>query len=138
MMINEAINAAKSLVSIVPLLGGSASREDYDDAIKLVEYLIEHDPDNPLINMLTIQIDAYESTASEFAEFNERLAETQGGIAVLKTLMDQHNLNQTDFENEIGQRSLVSRILKGERSLTLDAMRKLAARFDVPVSVFVD
>ncbi|CDL86645.1 helix-turn-helix domain-containing protein [Xenorhabdus cabanillasii] len=138
MMINEAIRAVNSLVSIVPLLGDSSSREDYDEAIKLVEYLVEHDPDSPLVDMLTAKIDAYENGAPEFAEFNERIASTQSGVAVLRTLMDQHGLNQTDFEDEIGKRSLVSRILKGERSLTLEAMRKLSTRFNIPVSVFID
>ncbi|CAE14482.1 type II toxin-antitoxin system HigA family antitoxin [Photorhabdus laumondii] len=134
-MINEAIQAANGLVSIVPLLGGSTSRKDYDEAIKLVEYLVEHHPDSPLVDMLTAKIDTYESNAPEF---NERIASTQSGVAILRTLMDQYGLNQTDFEDEIGKRSLVSRILKGERSLTLEAMRKLSVRFGIPVSVFID
>ncbi|WP_426575240.1 helix-turn-helix domain-containing protein (plasmid) [Xenorhabdus stockiae] len=138
MMINEVIQAVDNLVSIVPLLGGSTSRKDYEEAIKLVEYLIEHEPDSPLVDMLTDKIDNYENQAPEFAEFNERLANIHGGVAILRVLMDQYSLNQTDFEDEIGKRSLVSRILKGERSLTLDAMRKLSVRFGIPVSVFID
>ncbi|MCC8379072.1 helix-turn-helix domain-containing protein (plasmid) [Xenorhabdus stockiae] len=138
MMINEVIQAVDNLVSIVPLLGGSTSRKDYEEAIKLVEYLIEHEPDSPLVDMLTDKIDNYENQAPEFAEFNERLANIHGGVAILRVLMDQYGLNQTDFEDEIGKRSLVSRILKGERSLTLDAMRKLSVRFGIPVSVFID
>ncbi|WP_205854481.1 helix-turn-helix domain-containing protein [Photorhabdus laumondii] len=134
-MINEAIQAANGLVSIVPLLGGSTSRKDYDEAMKLVEYLVEHHPDSPLVDMLTAKIDTYESNAPEF---NEHIASTQSGVAILCTLMDQYGLNQTDFEDEIGKRSLVSRILKGERSLTLEAMRKLSVRFGIPVSVFID
>ncbi|MEC4428834.1 transcriptional regulator, partial [Klebsiella pneumoniae] len=35
-------------------------------------------------------------------------------------------------------KSLVSRILSGERSLTFDHMRALANRFQIPVSMFVD
>lgn len=138
MNVNEAIHAASSLINIVPLLGGSSSRKDYDEAMALVEHLIEHDPDNPLINMLTVKIDEYENTAPEFAAFNESLANTKGGIAVLKTLMDQHGLNTTDFEDEIGKRSLVSRVLSGERNLTLDAMRRLGARFNLPPHIFMD
>ncbi|WP_207631857.1 helix-turn-helix domain-containing protein [Photorhabdus sp. RW14-46] len=137
-MINEAIQAANGLVSIVPLLGGSTSRKDYDEAMKLVEYLVEHHPDSPLVDMLTAKIDTYESNAPEFTEFNERITSTQSGVAILCTLMDQYGLNQTDFEDEIGKRSLVSRILKGERSLMLEAMRKLSVRFGIPVSVFID
>lgn len=138
MNVNAAIHAANSLIDIVPLLGGSNSRKDYDEALALVEHLIEHDPDNALIDMLTVKIDAYENSAPEFAAFNETLANTRGGIAVLKTLMDQQGLNTTDFENEIGKRSLVSRVLSGERSLTLDAMRRLGARFNLPAHIFMD
>ncbi|WP_135722896.1 helix-turn-helix domain-containing protein, partial [Klebsiella pneumoniae] len=50
----------------------------------------------------------------------------------------QYGLSQSDFENEIGNKSLVSRFLSGERSLTFDHMRALANRFQIPVSMFVD
>ncbi len=138
MIINKAIQAVNSLVNIVPLLGGSTYRKDYDEAVNLVEYLLEHEPDSPLVDMLAAKIEAYEDSASEFAAFNERIATGSTGVAVLRTLMEQQGLKQTDFVEEIGQRSLVSRILKGERSLTLDHMRKLAARFGLPVSTFID
>lgn len=53
MIFSDAIKAANDLASIVPLLGGSSSRKDYEEALKLVEYLLEHDPDSPLVDMLT-------------------------------------------------------------------------------------
>jgi len=74
MMYGDAIKAAQNLASIVPFLGGSTSRKDYEEAIKMVEYLVEHEPDSPLVNMLTAQIDEYEDNAPEFAEFNARIA----------------------------------------------------------------
>ncbi|OCN59472.1 hypothetical protein AN665_0219225 [Serratia marcescens] len=46
-MISDANKAVNDLASIVPLLGGSSSRKDYEEARKLVEYLLEHDPDSP-------------------------------------------------------------------------------------------
>lgn len=138
MMVNEAIQAVNSLVNIVPLLGGSTSRKDYEEAVSLVEYLVEHEPDSPLVDMLAAKIEAYEDAAPELAAFNERVSTGSTGVAVLRTLMEQQGLKQTDFAEEIGQRSLVSRILKGERTLTLDHMRKLAARFGLPVSSFID
>ena len=42
-----------------------------------------------------------------------------------------------ELENEIGKKYLVSRILNGQRTLTLDHMRALAKRFGLPVSAFV-
>ncbi|HAK6119834.1 TPA: helix-turn-helix domain-containing protein [Salmonella enterica] len=138
MMYADAIRAASNLADIIPFLGGSTSRSDYYDAMRMVEYLIEHEPDSPLVDMLTAKIEKYEDDAPELAEFNERVASLPSGVALLRVLMDQHNLTQSDFENEIGKKSLVSRILSGDRSLTLDHMRALAKRFDIPVSAFVD
>jgi Predicted transcription regulator containing HTH domain len=102
-----------------------------------VEYLIEHDPDSPLVGILTAKIVKYENESLEFAEFNARVASIPSGDALLRTLMDQYQLTQSDFENEIGKKSLVSRILNGQRTLTLDHMRALAKRFGVPVSILL-
>lgn len=133
----EAIKAANNLTNVLPFLGARPSRKDYEDALALVEYLLEHQPDSPLIDMLTAKIDKYESESPEFAEFNARIAGTPSGVALLRTLMDQYDLTQSDLENEIGKKSLVSRILNGQRTLTLDHMRALAKRFGLPVSAFV-
>ncbi|EBF4220811.1 helix-turn-helix domain-containing protein [Salmonella enterica] len=138
MIFSEAIKAANNLASIVPLLGGSTSREDYEEAVRLAEYLLENEPDSPLVDMLTARIDAYEDNAPEFEEFNARIAAGSNSISLLRVLTQQHGLSQSDFENEIGKNSLVSRILNGDRNLTLDHMRALAARFQIPVSMFVD
>ncbi|HCQ8410687.1 helix-turn-helix domain-containing protein [Klebsiella variicola] len=139
-MISDAIKAANDLACIVPLLGGSSSRKDYEEARKLVEYLLEHDPDSPLVDMLTARIDAWEDkdNAVEFEEFNTRIEAGKNGVSLLRVLMQQYGLSQSDFENEIGNKSLVSRILSGERSLTFDHMRALANRFQIPVSMFID
>ncbi|HIE5388399.1 TPA: helix-turn-helix domain-containing protein [Enterobacter cancerogenus] len=133
----ETIKAANALTKLLPFLSVNPTKEDYHDALDLVEYLIEHDPDNPLIDLLTAKIDRYENASPEFVEFNARVASIPSGVALLRTLMDQHKLTQSDLENEVGKKSLVSRILSGQRSLTLDHMRALAKRFNVPVSAFV-
>ncbi|MEO3285774.1 helix-turn-helix domain-containing protein [Enterobacter cloacae] len=132
-----AIKAANDLTNELPFLGSSPSRQDYEDDLALVEYMIEHDPDSPLVEMLTMKTYKYENESQEFAEFNARVASIPSGVALLRTLMDQYQFTQSDFENEIGKKSLVSRILNGQRTLTLDHMRALAKRFGVPVSAFV-
>ncbi|MBK4943992.1 helix-turn-helix domain-containing protein, partial [Klebsiella pneumoniae] len=93
-----------------------------------------HDPDSPLVDILTARIDAWENNAVEFT----RIEAGKNGVSLLRVLLQQRGLSQSDFENEIGKKSLVSRILSGERSLTLDHMRALANRFQIPVSMFVD
>lgn len=56
-------------------------------------------------------------------------------IDVLKFLMNEHDLSQSDLP-EIGSQSLVSKILKGERKLTADQIGRLAGRFHVSPAVF--
>lgn len=138
MMYSDAVKAVNTLVRLVPLLGGSHSRKAYEQAVKLTEYLLEYEPDSPLIDMLAAKIDAYEESAPEFAEFNARIAAATNGLTLLRTLMDQYGLNTSDLQHEIGSKSLVSRVLRGERTLTLEHMRKLSKRFGIPVSRFVD
>ncbi|MCK9781007.1 helix-turn-helix domain-containing protein, partial [Proteus columbae] len=89
------------------------------------------------IDMLCHKIDEYENSAPEFRVFNARLNQCDDAIAVLRTLMDQYQLNTTDFKEELGSRSYVSRILNGERNLTLEHIKKLSVRFNLPVSIFI-
>ncbi len=57
-------------------------------------------------------------------------------IGVLKTLINQYQLTLADLP-EIGSKSMVSRVLKGERKLSLDHIKKLAARFNVSPALFL-
>lgn len=135
-MIAEAIQATNNLVKIVPLLGGSTSKADYEQALELVEYLVEHKPESPLIDILADKVAKYENNAPEYAAFNARIASLPGGVALLRVLMDQHGLTQSSFAEEIGQRSYVSRILNGERQLTDKHKAALAKRFNLPFEAF--
>jgi HTH-type transcriptional regulator/antitoxin HigA len=111
---------------------------EHSQALELMEQLIEdYDKHEPLIDMLCISIEKYEDTAEEFKGFNERLKQINPGVAALSVLMDQHKLNTTDFENEIGKKSFVSMILNEKRPLNLNHIRKLAERFNVPPQIFI-
>jgi len=133
-----ALNATATLINAVPLLGGSHSREDYEQALEMVERLIDTDDENPLIDLLAKKIADYENSAPEFEAFNTRIAALPQELAMLRVLMDQYGLNQSSFKEEIGARSLVSMILKGERKLTLEHMKALSKRFGLPISAFID
>ncbi|MDF7662272.1 helix-turn-helix domain-containing protein [Erwiniaceae bacterium L1_54_6] len=137
-MITEAIEATNNLIKAVPLFGGSTSQADYKQALELVEYLIEYQPQSPLIDLLADKVKKYEDNAPEFAEFNARIASLSSGVALLRILMDQHGLNQSSFHEEIGQRSYVSRILNGDRKLTDKHKAALARRFNLPFEAFGD
>jgi HTH-type transcriptional regulator/antitoxin HigA len=57
------------------------------------------------------------------------------GVQVLRFLMDQHGLKQSQLP-EIGRQSVVSEILAGKRSLTVDHIRNLSARFGINPNAF--
>ncbi len=137
MIVSEAVKAAGRLVAAVPFIGGSTSEKDYQDALELVDYLMDNDPLSPLLSILTDKIEKYEDSAAEFSEFNARIDAKPTGVALLRILMDQYQLTQSDFENEIGKKSQVSRVLKGDRSLTLEAIKRLSSRFNIPVQDFI-
>ncbi len=56
---------------------------------------------------------------------------------MVRFLMDQHGLKQSDLAAELGSQGIVSEILNGKRELNLRQMRDLARRFAVPVTAFV-
>lgn len=74
-----------------------------------------------------------------FIEFrdNTAVAETDRGIAVLKTLMAQHGLGVADVP-ELGSKCNVSRILNGAegKKLTRKHMEALSRRFGVSPALF--
>ena len=130
----RAVKATRELVNAVPFLGGSDSEDDYREALELVEYLIEEDP---LIDFLASRIAEYENNNEKFAEFDKAVAAMPVGVALLRTLIDQHNLTYADLKNEIGSKSLVSQILSGQRSLTISHIKALSARFGVKPEWFL-
>jgi HTH-type transcriptional regulator / antitoxin HigA len=58
------------------------------------------------------------------------------GAALVRFLMDQHELRQADLP-EVGPQSVVSEILSGRRELTLPHIRGLAKRFHLNPAAFL-
>jgi HTH-type transcriptional regulator/antitoxin HigA len=60
------------------------------------------------------------------------------GIGVLKYLLAENDMSASDLARLLGVHvSMGSKILKGERSLTVEHLRKLAGRFKVSPEVFM-
>lgn len=110
---------------------------EYEQALELMDELVEdYDKYLPLIEVLSVSIEKWEDEADSFAEFNERIAALDDGVAVLRTLMDQYNLKAEDLREDIGSKSLVSMILNGSRNLTRDHIQSLSEHFKIAPSVF--
>ncbi|WP_082694803.1 helix-turn-helix domain-containing protein [Rheinheimera sp. EpRS3] len=56
---------------------------------------------------------------------------------MLRRLITQQSLTQSNFQQEICGKSLVSQILSGKRSLTLGHIHALSKRFGIPAAMFV-
>lgn len=112
------------------------NRGDYARAMTLMDELIEdYDNQKPLIDVLSVSIARWENTSSEFNAFNDRIEKLDNGIATLKVIMEQHHLGIADLP-EIGSKSLVSRILRGDRRLTRNHIAALSQRFGISPALF--
>ena len=61
--------------------------------------------------------------------------EQPADLAVLRLLMAQHHLGTADLP-EIGSKSMVSRVLSGERGLNKNHIRALSRRFGIDPGLF--
>lgn len=82
------------------------------------------------IELLSQSIETYESQNSELTEFIEEAASLPADIALLKTLMRQHNITGSDFP-EIGDKTMVSKVLNGKRVLQRQSIEQLGQRFGI-------
>jgi HTH-type transcriptional regulator/antitoxin HigA len=115
----------------------------YEQALELIEGLIEEaedskdDPLNAVISMLSAAIAEYEGKDREMLEFEIEASAGPADLAMLRLLMDQHGLGMADLP-EIGSKSMVSRVLSGERSLSKKHIQGLSKRFGIAPGLFFD
>ena len=96
----------------------------------VVDEVGEHDshPLASLMETLGTLVDAYE---------REHVVELPGApVAVLRLLMDEHGLTQSDLP-ELGSQGVVSEILRGRRQINVRQVRALSARFGVSPAAFI-
>ena len=96
----------------------------------VVDEVGEHDshPLASLMETLGTLVDAYE---------REHVSELPASpVAVLRFLMDEHGLTQSDLP-ELGSQGVVSEILRGRRQINVRQVRALSARFGVSPAVFI-
>ena len=132
--IADILQAGEKLTAVAPFLAGIQNEEQYTQALELVDHLLLNDPENPLLDLVCAKITAWEESAPEFDAMAQAMP---GGIAVIRTLMDQYGLTLADLP-EIGSKSMVSRVLSGKRKLTLEHAKKLATRFGISPALFID
>ena len=85
--------------------------------------------------MLSRSIEAYENKDPDLMTFHAQAMGQPADLAALRVIMDQHNLGTADLP-EIGSKSMVSRVLSGERSLSKKHIAALSDRFNISPSLF--
>lgn len=116
-------------------VGSIRDAKHYDTMTALMAALIDEigsDKAHPLCGLLYL-------VGEHIREYDKRHhpAANVSGVEMLRFLMQQHGLKQSDLP-EIGTQSVVSEILKGKRKLNVRQITKLSARFSLPADTFID
>ena len=117
------------------------TESDYQGALEALETILESasdtldDPLNPLIDMLSNAIEKYELQDHTLIDFVVESDSVPTDIALLKALMRNHNLTGSDLP-EVGDKTMVSKVLNGKRPLTRPAIERLSSRFGIPPAMF--
>ena len=130
-LVNEELQA--HWTNIAPLLTIRNERE-YNAAVKRLNELLDEIGDNekhPLYSLL----DTLGTLVHVYEEEHYPIPDVTGAD-VLRFLMDEHGLTQSDLP-EIGSQGVISEILNGKRELNVRQIRSLAQRFKVSSAAFV-
>jgi len=117
------------------------NESEYSSALETLEQVMESasdtldDPLNPLIDMISLAIEKYERQDIELVDFINEAEKAPADLALLRTLMSQHNLTGSDLP-EIGDKTMVSKVLNGKRELSRQAIEKLCQRFSLQPAMF--
>lgn len=130
-LVNEQIQTYWT--NIAPLLTIRNERE-YNAAVKRMNELLdeigtnEKHPLYSLLDTLGTLIHAYEE--------DHYPVPASTGSDVLRFLMDEHGLTQSDL-SDVGSQGVVSEVLNGKRELNVRQIRALAKKFNVSPAAFV-
>ena len=138
---NEARQACLLFARIINPYLNLENNDQYEQALQLIESLLEEaednkdEPLNPIIELLSESIRKYEARDPRFEDFDRAVKECTG-VDIVRLLMDQHGLGMKDLP-EIGSKSMVSRVLSGQRELSKKHILALSERFGVEPGLFL-
>lgn len=133
--LSDSINSAMSEISFFAS-GGIHSADEHEHALSMIDELSEdYERNEYLIDLIAGAVQEYENNAPEFAAFNSRVEGVEPCIAMLKVLVEQHNLTTSDLP-EIGGKSMVSQVLTGKKQMTRRHIERLAKRFNISPALF--
>ena len=119
--------------NIAPLLT-IRNEKEYDVAVKRLNELLDEIGTNEKHPLYTL-LDTLGTLVYAYEEEHYPIPEATGAD-VLRFLMDEHELTQSDLP-EVGSQGVVSEILNNKRELNVRQIRALAERFSISAAVFV-
>jgi HTH-type transcriptional regulator/antitoxin HigA len=111
------------------------NNDDYEKLSHVLDRLLDivgEDESHELIGL----VDVISHMLAMYDEQQNDRINHVSGVNVLKFLMEQHGLKQSDLP-EIGSQGVVSEILNGKRELNLKQIKKLSKRFHISVETFI-
>jgi len=105
---------------------------DYMAALKRLEMIFDAEigtPESDELEILGLIVDDYENKHYPI--------EAPDPIEAIKIRMEEMQLKQVDLIPEIGGKSRVSEILNRKRRLTVDMIRRLAARLNLSANLLI-
>lgn len=108
------------------------TQKDYKLALKRVEELMDAKPGTlelDELEILSLLIEKYEEEHFHISDPDP--------IEAIKFRMEQLGLNQNQLATIIGSKSRVSEILKGKRKLSLNMIRVLHNKLNIPAEVLI-
>lgn len=108
------------------------TKKDYSQALERLEVLFDakkNTPEGDELEVLSILIEKYEDE-----QFPLELPDP---VEAIKFRMEQLGYNQVDLANVVGLKSRASEILNRKRKLSLDIIRKLHDKLNIPTDVLI-
>lgn len=108
------------------------TKKDYEQAMLRLENIFDAKKGTPKgdeLEILSLLIEKYEDEKFPI-DFPDP-------IEAIKFRMEQSGLTQTDLADIIGQKSRASEILNRKRKLSLDMIRQLHKKWNIPTEVLV-
>lgn len=128
-----ACDSYMELVQRVPLKTIKNDAE-HERATTMISSLIGRDLDGGSSDYL----DALIVLVNKYEDEHHTLGQDMTPQQALRALMEANSLNQADIGRIVGSESAISMFFKGTRSLSKAQIKKLAERFKLDATIFMD
>ena len=128
--------AWKNMRKTIPGFGPIRDERAYARMKRIMDGMLDAVGDNENHELADL-LDIVSTLIMQYEELHHPKIPDVSPREVLKHLMEQHELTQSDLRKEIGSQGVVSEILAGARELNTRQISALARRFRVSPAVFI-